>query len=94
VPRALRLRQNTPNPFNPRTSIEFDVPERCRVRLQVFGVDGREVATLVDEVLGAGVYDVPWNGIDDRGVAVASGVYFYVLDAGGLRLTQKMVLMR
>jgi len=94
VPLVLRLGQNVPNPFNPRTAIAFDVPERCSVALRVYGVDGREVATLVDEPRDAGAYQVLWDGTDDRGADAASGVYFYVLDAGGLRLTQKMVLMR
>jgi hypothetical protein len=94
VPLRLRLGQNVPNPFNPRTTIAFDVPERCSVTLRIYGVDGREVATLVDETRDAGAYEVLWNGIDDRGTGAASGVYFYVLDAGGLRLTQKMALVR
>ena len=57
-------------------------------------MDGREVATLVDEPRDAGAHKVLWDGTDDRGADAASGVYFYVLEAGGLRLTQKMVLMR
>ncbi len=94
VPLSLRLGQNVPNPFNPRTTIAFDVPERCSVTLRIYGVDGREVATLVDETRDAGTYEALWDGTDGRGADAASGVYFYVLDAGGLRLTQKMVLMR
>ncbi|MCK4510264.1 hypothetical protein KAW64_00910, partial [bacterium] len=90
----LRLGHNAPNPFNPRTAIAFDVPQRCVVALRVYGVDGREVSTLVDEPRDAGAYHVTWDGTDDRGADAASGVYFYVLEAGGLRLTQKMVLMR
>ncbi|MCK4510270.1 hypothetical protein KAW64_00940, partial [bacterium] len=94
VTSRLRLGQNAPNPFNPRTAIAFAVPERCDVALRVYGVDGREVATLVDEPRDAGAYQVIWDGTDDRGTNAASGVYFYVLDAGGQRLSQKMVLMR
>lgn len=94
TPLTLRLRQNVPNPFNPRTTIAFDLPDRSAVTLRVYGVDGREVATLVDEPRDAGTHVVPWDGTDQRGGDAASGVYFYVLDAEGLRLTQKMVLMR
>jgi len=94
TPLSLRLGQNVPNPFNPRTAIAFDLPDRCGVTLRVYGVDGRVVATLVDETRGAGAYEVIWNGTDDRGRSAASGVYFYVLEASDLRLTQKMVLMR
>jgi len=90
----LRLGQNTPNPFNPRTIIPFGIPERCGVTLRIYGVDGREVATLVDTTLDAGTYEALWSGADGLGAEAASGVYFYVLDAGERRLTQKMVLMR
>jgi hypothetical protein len=94
VPLKLRLGQNVPNPFNPRTTIAFDIPERSSVTLRVYGVDGREVAALVNEPRDAGAYEVLWDGTDDRGADAASGVYFYVLDAGGRRLSEKMVLMR
>jgi len=90
----LRLGQNAPNPFNPRTVIAFDLPERCSVALRIYGVDGRDVVTLVDGPLDAGAHRVTWDGTDDRGADAASGVYFYVLDACGRRLSQKMVLMR
>jgi hypothetical protein len=94
VPLRLRLGQNVRNPFNPRTTIAFDLPKRCSVTLRIYGVDGREVAALVDEPRDAGAYEVSWDGTGDRGADAASGVYFYVLETGGLRLTQKMVLMR
>jgi len=75
VPLVLRLGQNVPNPFNPRTTIAFDVPERCSVMLRVYGVDGREVATLLDEPRDAGAHKVLWDGTDDRGADAASGVW-------------------
>jgi len=94
LPAAVRLCQNAPNPFNPMTAIAFDVPERSDVTLRVYGVDGREVATLTDEVMEPGTYDVVWRGTDGSGSDVASGVYFYVLEVGETRLVRKMVLMR
>jgi len=94
LPVAVRLGQNAPNPFNPMTTVSFDVPERCRVLLKVYSVDGREISTLLDGERDAGTHDVVWRGTDDAGVDVASGVYFCVLEARDLRLTRKMVLMR
>jgi hypothetical protein len=94
LPIAVRLGQNAPNPFNPRTVITFDLHERCDATLSVHGVDGRKVATLAEGPRAAGTHSVTWDGTDDRGEDAASGVYFYVLETGDLRLTQKMVLMR
>jgi hypothetical protein len=94
LPVATRLAQNVPNPFNPRTAIAFDLHEDCSVELCVYAIDGRKVATLARGTREAGVHGVTWDGRDDRGEDAASGVYFYVLEAGDLRLTQKMVLMR
>jgi hypothetical protein len=93
---SLALRQNHPNPFNPQTTIPFDVPGAgtSRVRLFVMDAAGRLVRTLVDEAMPGGSHAVVWNGRDQRGGAVSSGVYFYVLDVGGERRTRKMVLLK
>jgi len=88
------LRQNVPNPFNPRTRIAFDVPDGGgAVRLTVYDVSGRRVATLAEGPREAGVHTVEWNGRDSRGRAVASGVYFYRLETPRGALTRKMVLI-
>ena len=92
--RRLALYQNVPNPFNPQTSIRYDLPLSARVRLLIVDVAGRRVRTLVDEEQAAGSRAAIWNGRDDAGHAVASGVYFYVLDAGKQRLTRKLVLLK
>ena len=84
-----------PNPFNTTTRIGFTVPAGGdAVRLDVFDVAGRHVRTLVDRRVAAGRYAVPWNGRDDRGRPVASGVYFCRLDAPGLRAVRRMVLLK
>jgi probable HAF family extracellular repeat protein len=88
-PTAFRLHQNYPNPFNPRTTISYDVPRAAHVRLKVYDVFGREVATLVDDVQEPGVQSVVWDATN-----MASGVYFYRLLVGGFVETKKMVLMR
>jgi len=95
VPAAFALHQNVPNPFNPATSITYDVPAgNVRVTLRIYDVRGRLVATLVDRVEQAGTRTVPWNGVDRDGRAVASGVYFYRLTGPGFTQVRKMVLMR
>ncbi len=82
IPTAYALRQNFPNPFNPMTKIQFDIPQACTVTLKVFTLLGKEVATLVSEELGAGSYKVGWDA-----TGVASGVYLYRMLAGSFRHT-------
>ncbi len=88
------LRQNTPNPFNPTTTIAFDLARRGHVVLRVYDVSGRVVRTLVDGVQDAGTHRATWDGRDDRGARVASGVYLYRLQAGSVTRTRKMVMMK
>ena len=93
VPRTT-LHQNYPNPFNPTTVVSFDLAAPGRVRLDVFDVAGRLVATLIDGVRAAGPSQTTWNGRDANGQPVSSGVYFYRLLAGGTSQTKKMVLLK
>jgi PKD repeat protein len=89
------LEQNVPNPFNPMTTIYFELPEPATVRLQVFDVSGRMVRNLLNGAsLGAGRQDIVWNGKDDSGLQVAAGVYFYHLNAGTFNQTKRMVLVK
>jgi hypothetical protein len=94
VPELLVLAQNHPNPFNPKTSIRFGLPAAADVLLTVFDVNGRAVRTLVDGDLPAGTRVVEWDGRDDGGKALATGVYFYRLDAGEERIQKKMLLLK
>jgi hypothetical protein len=94
TPRVFSLNANYPNPFNPMTKISFSLPEAQTVRLAVYGVDGRKVATLLDEVRGPGLHEVVWTGQDDRGQQAASGLYFYRIDAGPYSQVRKMTLMK
>jgi len=94
TPRAFRLEANYPNPFNPVTKISFSLPEAQRVQLAVFSLDGRKVATLVNETRPAGRYEVTWTGRDDAGRLAASGTYFYRIDAGPYSQVRKMTLMK
>ena len=88
------LAQNVPNPFNPVTTIRFDVPRKSSVRVEVFDVSGRSVRILVDSVYERGRHELVWDGKDASNRAVASGIYFCRLDASGFSSTMKMVLLR
>lgn len=96
APRAVAvLRQNAPNPFNPRTQIAFELPGSGRVSLEVFDVAGRAVRTLVDgQLLPAGTHSVFWDGRDGSGRQVAAGAYFYRLLSDRESVTRRMVLVR
>ncbi len=94
TPLAYRLAQNYPNPFNPTTTIRFDIREKGQVSLRIYNVAGQLVRTLVDGELDAGSYAEDWNGLNDEGSKVASGVYFYRLEAGVFESVKKMVLLR
>jgi immune inhibitor A len=94
VPKSPVLSQNYPNPFNPSTTISFSLPDAGNATLEIYDISGRKVATLVDGPVEAGVTEVKWGGRDDRGRPVASGVYFYRLEAGDDESTSKMVLTR
>ena len=89
-----RLLANVPNPFNPSTSIGYEVAVRGPVTLRVFGADGRLVRTLVDQLHASGTYEVTWDGTDYSGRFVATGPYFYRLTAQGYVETRRMLLLK
>jgi flagellar hook assembly protein FlgD len=91
---GLALHQNHPNPFNPATKIGFAIPEKSRVRITIYDAAGRRVRRLVDSGYPTGLHSVQWDGRDDRGRQVSSGVYFYSLDANRTRLSRKMILLK
>jgi hypothetical protein len=90
----LTLYQNMPNPFNPATTIRYYLPAAAHVVVEIFDVSGRRVACPVNRRQDGGHHSVEWNGIDDAGMPVSSGVYFYRLIAGRQTLSRKMVLLR
>jgi len=94
APLVTALHQNVPNPFNPTTTIRFELSEPGRVDLRVYDVTGRLVRILVSEDLPAERHSVPWNGEDNRGRRVASGVYFYRIATADFVATRKMVLLK
>jgi hypothetical protein len=94
VPEAFALEQNYPNPFNPTTQIRYALPQESHVSLTVYNMLGEEVAQLVNAVQPEGYYEVRWDGRNNRGVAVSTGVYIYRISAGNFVQTMKMVLLK
>jgi FlgD Ig-like domain len=97
LPKAYSLSQNSPNPFNPSTTISYELPEAAgaiKVVLDVYNIRGQRVVTLVDELKDAGKYTVNWDGRDASGRAVSSGVYFYRMQAGEFSSVRKMVILK
>ncbi len=94
VPNTYSLSQNYPNPFNPATKIQFGLPKAENVELKIYDILGREVRTLINETYNAGVYTVTWDGKNNFGSNVASGMYIYSVRAGQFVQTKKMLLMK
>ena len=100
IPIAFELSQNYPNPFNPSTTIKFTLPSpedggsTLPTSLKIYNVLGKVVRTLVDEPMTPGVHHKIWDGRDDQGNQVASGIYFYRLRASEFQDSKKMVLMK
>lgn len=93
-PEKFALYQNYPNPFNPTTNIKFDLPKQSDVKLVIYNVLGQEVITLVDDNLKAGDYAKTWNGLDQHGNRVATGVYFYKLVTNEHTAVKKLVIVK
>ena len=94
IPATISLQQNTPNPFNPSTSIAFELPQSSHVKLVVYNLLGQEVRGLVNEIRAAGRHTIRWNGDNTTGRSVASGIYFYQLQVDAFVQTRKMILLR
>jgi len=97
LPKAYALDQNSPNPFNPSTTISYEIPESvnsAKVVLAVYNIRGQKVITLVDELKEAGRYSVNWDGRNEAGQRVSSGVFFYRLQAGDFSAVRKMVILK
>ncbi len=94
ISQGFSLHQNFPNPFNPTTDIRFRIADFEFVELKIFDINGREVRTLLAENKAAGLYTVTWDGVDQFGNSVSSGVYLYRIETGGLSTTKKMILIR
>jgi|GEM_PF-3043993 len=96
APAEFTLSQNAPNPFNPSTTIEYVIPggETAAASLKIYDMRGTLVRTLLNETSNPGMHSIVWDGADDSGNAVSSGIYIYTLTAGTFRQSQKMTLVR
>jgi PKD repeat protein len=94
IPEKFELSQNFPNPFNPMTTIRYALPEKANVRLTIYNMLGKEVRTLVNEFEEAGYKSVIWDGLDQYGRSLSTGVYIYRIQAGDFTQTRKMVFMK
>jgi hypothetical protein len=94
LPQTLALHPNYPNPFNPRTTINYDLPVADQVHLTVYNLTGQQVRILIDGPQPAGRHSAVWNGMDDSGSKVGSGVYLFRLETTGSILVRKMLLIK
>jgi immune inhibitor A len=94
LPHSYSLNQNYPNPFNPETKIEYDLKKDGRVKLEVFNVLGQKIVTLVDQHEQKGNHCVTWNGTDQKGRQLPSGVYFYQITTDSFQKANKMILLK
>jgi hypothetical protein len=94
APFTYSIDSNYPNPFNPQTTISFNLIEPAQTRVLIYNVLGQKIKTLVNEYLSSGQYSYIWDGRTDLGIEAASGVYLYRIESGSFAQTKKMTLMR
>ncbi|MEA3444712.1 MAG: 6-bladed beta-propeller [Bacteroidota bacterium] len=94
LPIEYSLSQNYPNPFNPTTNIAFSIPEQTHVKLEIFNIIGQRISSLVDVELTAGNHEIKWDGTNENGRAVATGLYFYRLSTENFIQSKKMVMVK
>jgi hypothetical protein len=94
LPRKFKLYPAYPNPFNPVTTLHYDLPEDALVNITIYDMMGRQVSTLVSSQQNAGYKSVQWNATNDKGAPVSAGLYLYTIQAGNFRQTKKMVLLK
>ena len=94
IPQEYAIYQNYPNPFNPTTTIKYDLKQTGDVSLKIYNILGQEVRTLVNTRQEAGYKSVVWDGLNNYGARVASGVYIYRIEAGEFVKAKKMILMK
>ena len=94
IPTSYALSQNYPNPFNPTTTINFALPEASNVVLTIYNALGQEVRTLKTDYLNVGNYSVTWDGLDNAGNMITSGVYIYTMTAGDHNFSKKMLMLK
>ncbi len=94
IPERFALLNNFPNPFNPETVIVYQIPKRTNVQIRIFNILGQSVRSLLNKIQAPGKYFVTWDGKNDSGQIMPSGIYFYQLKAGKFKATRRMLLLR
>jgi hypothetical protein len=94
VPDGYSLSEAYPNPFNPETTIRFQLPSAEQFKITVYNEQGQAIRTLADQQLGPGTFDITWDGTDDSGRSVASGTYLYLIEGPNLRTHKKVTLLK
>ena len=94
APLSYSLSHNFPNPFNSSTSFKYQIPKTTHVLIEVFNILGKKVKTLLDEKKDGGYYSIYWDGVDENGEGVVSGIYFYIISTENFHATQKMIVVR
>ena len=94
IPEVFSLHQNFPNPYNPITSIRYDLPEDKFVNIAIYDLMGRKVKSLVNSKQSAGYRSIHWDATNDFGQTVSAGMYIYIIQAGEFKQTKKMVLLK
>ena len=94
IPERFALRLNHPNPFNANTQIRYELPKTTHVSIKIYSVAGQLVRTLISGTIQAGYHAVEWDGRDETGVTLLSGVYLYEMVAGAFKEVRRMVLLK
>jgi hypothetical protein len=94
IPKSYKIHQNHPNPFNPVTTLRYDLPEDGLVNITIYDMMGRVVKNLVNVHQNAGYKSIQWNATNNAGQPVSAGLYLYTIQAGEFRQTKKMVLLK
>ncbi len=94
IAQSFKLLQNYPNPFNPSTTIQYQIPEAGKVEIKIYDISGRLVRIIENVKHGAGTYQVAWDGLNESGVKVASGLYLYSVKYQNTIHTKKMILIK
>jgi hypothetical protein len=94
IPREMELEQNYPNPFNPKTTVKYAMARDTKVTIQIYNLLGQRIRTLIDSDQTAGYKSIDWDGANNDGIAVCSGVYFYQMKAEDFVSTKKMLLLK
>lgn len=94
IPTTYALELNYPNPFNPSTTIRYQIPNQSNVNLDIYNLQGQKIRTLVAKEQKAGYYNVVWDGRNEAGQTVSSGVYLYRVQAGSFVASHKMLMIK